>query len=465
MLLMRSHRWQSFAFLGGSLFILFFNLWGRTLENHDYLRYAEVAKEMIQTGDWIVPRLNGEIFIHKPPLLFWLIAIPSYLYGTVTPFLARLPSAFFAWIGGIVVYLWGRQILGDSRSGFISSGVLLSSYLYFSQGRMARTDMVFSVFVLLSLYFFYLGYQRGSVYLTVYSFTFIGLAGLTKGPVGLALPLSVIILFLLTQRQLKLLFQRGFLFGYFLMVLMLGLWLLPFLYHVGWDKAVEAWQATRILTRHAPFYLYGLRIWTDFAPWAVFLPFMMVKYWKKARNQDEIFLILWFLGLFCLLTFFPYRASKYLLPSFPALALLMGRFWRNRSTLLFWVFFLGAIVTWHGYEMKLIQGNEKRSPGIFIEKELRPFRKDNLFAYQMDIDLLGKINFYGDPIIPQVNGIEGLERQIVGKKEALVITPQKGIEELIKEGFRIIPIKIIEHKNMRFVLAKIQPSKSHGFKL
>ncbi|MGQ9846759.1 MAG: ArnT family glycosyltransferase, partial [Bacteroidales bacterium] len=74
-------------FISVSGFILLFNLWGRSLENHGYIRYAEVAREMIRSGDWIVPHLNGEIYIDKPPLLFWLIALPSYIYGSVTPFI------------------------------------------------------------------------------------------------------------------------------------------------------------------------------------------------------------------------------------------------------------------------------------------------------------------------------------------------------------------------------------------
>jgi 4-amino-4-deoxy-L-arabinose transferase-like glycosyltransferase len=261
--------------------------------------------------------------------LIWLIAIPSNLHGTITPFLARLPSAFFVWIGGIVVYLWGKQIFGDERSGLISSGILISSYLYFWQGRIARTDMVFSVIVLLSLYLFYLGYQRRSAYHTVFSFALIGLAGLTKGPVGLFLPLSVVILFLVTEQKLRLLTQRRFLLGYCMVGLFLCLWLLPFLSHVGWNKAVEVWQQTKILTRHAPFYLYGYRIWIDFAPWSLFLPSLLFYYWRKKKSQDEKFLLLWGSVLFCILTLFPVRASKYLLPAFPALALLMGGFWEK----------------------------------------------------------------------------------------------------------------------------------------
>ncbi len=472
---MRLNRVPLLVFLGGSLFILLFNLWGRTLENHDYLRYAEVAKEMVQSGDWIVPHFNGEIYLHKPPFLFWLIAFPSKIFGSVTPFLARLPSAIFAWIGGMVVYLWGRKIWAGERYGLISAGVLISSYLYFWQGRIARTDMVCSVLVLLSLYFFYLRYHedtpdssslplspvkgRGryrNYLLTETSFIFMGMAGLTKGPVGLLLPLSVIALFLLVKRELRLLIQRDFLSGYFLAAFVLGAWLVPFLSHVGWGKALEVWQETKILTRQEPFYLYGYRIWIDFAPWSIFLPSLLFYFWKKEKNRDEKFLILWFFSLFSLLTLYPFRASKYLLPAFPALALLVGGFCRNRSTSLFWIIFLSAITVWHGYEFKLVRGNENRSRGILIKKELRPFWRDISFAYRMDIDILGKINFYRDTIIPQVNRIKDLKRRIGGRKAIFILTPQIGIEDLIQEGFYITPVKIIEHKGTNFILVKIQ---------
>lgn len=473
------------TFLGGSLFILFFNLWGRTLENHDYLRYAEVAKEMIQSGDWVVPRYNGQVFIHKPPFLFWLIAFPSKAFGHVTPFLARLPSAFFAWIGVAVVYLWGRKVWGDDRSGFIASGILLSSYLYFWQGRIARTDMVFSVLVLLSIYFFYLrvhedtselppprpspiigeevirtspAYGRGrfrNYLLTGLSFAFMGVAGLTKGPVGFLFPLLVMILFLLVQRQARLLTQGDFLLGSFIMALVMGSWLTPFLIRLGWENALEIWKETRILSRQAPFYLYGYRAWVDFAPWSVFFPSLFIYYWKKKRHPDEKFLILWFFDLFFSLTLFPGRSSKYLLPAFPALALLMGGFWRNRSTALFWVLFLCAIAVWHGYELKLVRGNENRSPGILIEKELTPFRRDIFFAYRMDVDTLGKINFYGDPIIPQTNKADELKQRVGGRKEILVVMPRDAAKDLIQGGIRLTFMRTIEHKGINFILAKI----------
>jgi 4-amino-4-deoxy-L-arabinose transferase-like glycosyltransferase len=114
--------WIIGCFIIGSGLILFFNLWGRSLENHGYLQYAEVAREMVRSGDWVVPHANGEVFIDKPPLLFWLIAIPSCLYGSVTPLIARLPSFFAAWIGVFILFLWGKRVYGRITTNFWSSG-------------------------------------------------------------------------------------------------------------------------------------------------------------------------------------------------------------------------------------------------------------------------------------------------------------------------------------------------------
>ena len=60
----KEDRWVTGVFVAVSGLLLFFNLWGRSLENHGYLRYAEVAREMIRSGDWIVPRLNGEVYLN-----------------------------------------------------------------------------------------------------------------------------------------------------------------------------------------------------------------------------------------------------------------------------------------------------------------------------------------------------------------------------------------------------------------
>jgi 4-amino-4-deoxy-L-arabinose transferase-like glycosyltransferase len=447
-----------FAFFGGCAFLLFFNLWGRSLENQDYLRYAEVAREMIRSGDWIVPRFNGEVFIHKPPLLFWLIALPSTFYGTVTPFIARLPSAFFAWIGAFVVYLWGRKLWGEDRFGLISSGVLISSYLYFWQGRIARTDMLFSVLILISLYFFYISdREERSYFFASLSFISIGLAGLTKGPVGILFPLLIIFLFLLSQKRLKRFIQAEFILGYLIILFISGAWVLPFLYQVGWDSAYQVWKESKIITRQAPFYLYGLRIWVDFAPWSFFLPFLFYHFWKKEKKTDEVFLWIWFIGLFLLLTLFPAKASKYLLPAFPALALLIGEFWQKRSLLLFGVLFLGSVVAWHGNEFRLIRQNEVRTYGLKLSNELKPYQNKDILGYRIDGDILGKLSFYGDQTIVGVNQLEELKKKIKGRGEITLVTTEMGFQELIHNRIEVALLKKVDYKKGSLILTQIRP--------
>jgi 4-amino-4-deoxy-L-arabinose transferase-like glycosyltransferase len=452
---MKSRNRFFLAFLGGVGFLLLFNLWGRHLENQDYLRYAEVAREMIRSGDWVVLRYNGEIYLHKPPVLFWLIALPSNIYGSVTPFLARLPAAFFAWVGAGVVYLWGRKLWGEDREGLIAAGILVSSYLYFREGRIAKTDMVFSIFILLSLYFFYLSYQRGRSFgLSILCCVFMAMAGLTKGPIGVLFPSMIILLFLLRERRLTLLIQKEFLLGYLIVILLFGLWIIPLIHRVSWDSAVRAWQETRILTRRDPFYVYGYRTWIDFAPWSLFLPSLIYYYWKKVRRREEEFLILWFISLFVLLTLFPVRSAKYFLPAFPALALLMGGFWRKKSLFLFYVIFLSTLLAWHGFEYYLIQKNDIRKPGSVVFRELKEYQDKEILGYQMDIGVLATINFYEDRVISQTNQIEVLEEKAKRLDGIFVVTTETGLQNLIKKDFLITLIKKIDHREGSVFLVK-----------
>ena len=91
-----------FLILFGS-FAIFFNLGGRAVENKDYLRYAEIAREILEFKDWTMLRNQGEIYVDKPPLHFWLIAGTYKILG-VTPFAARIPSAMAALAGILTVF-------------------------------------------------------------------------------------------------------------------------------------------------------------------------------------------------------------------------------------------------------------------------------------------------------------------------------------------------------------------------
>lgn len=441
--------------------ILFFNLWARSLENHDYLRYAEVAREMIRSGEWVVSRLNGEIFIDKPPLLFWLIGIPSSLFGSVTPLIARLPSFLSAWIGIVVLFLWGKRVYKTTESGLIAGGILLSSYQYFFQARIAKTDMLLCLLILLSLYFFYLGYEesRKRRYpLYVLSFFLMGLGILAKGPFGLFPPFIIILVFLIKEGRWKILIGKEFILGYIVLGMTILPWVLLFIHRVGLDQTIALVKENQILTRKAPIYFYLIEIWPQFSPWSLLLPFLAIGIWRRRGgvwHSRESFFLIWFVVFFVILTLFKFRASRYLLPALPPLALMMGGMWKKKMAL-FLIPLLVFVLAWHSVELYRASRNAFSSPGFVFAKELGPsVRGSELFSYRLDIRILEKINFYLDPIKPilalkDVENVSDLVRKD-GRKSILM--PKEAYEEdRLQKRLNFHSSQVFHYKGERLVL-------------
>lgn len=452
--------WTIGGLLTASSLILFFNLWARSLENHDYLRYAEVTREMIRSGDWIVPHLNGEIYLDKPPLLFWFMAIPSTLYGSVTPLIARLPCALSAWIGVLLLFLWGREIYGTTQSGLISGGILLSSYQYFFQARMAKTDMILCILILLSLYFFHIGYHgvKGKSYLSYgLSFFFMGLGVLTKGPFGL-IPLPIILIFLIKEGRWRIWIGREFLMGYAILLLTILPWPLLFIKRLGWEKSIELVKGTQILTRKAPVYFYFIQIWVQFFPWSLLLPILFIYLCRRKgevwKSRESIFLI-WFMTIFILLTLFQYRVSRYLLSALPPLALMIGGMWKKKI-FFFLIPFLFFILLWHSVNMHWILKDSYHSQGKILTEELKPFLKGSaLFGFQLDQSTKEEINFYLDPLvpIPMLKDSESLFEQLKRGEKELVLMPIEVFAKVRNQDESLIMlVKEFQYKKGKLVL-------------
>jgi len=443
---------------------LFFNLWAKSLENHDYLRYAEVAREMIRSGEWVVPHLNGEVFIDKPPLLFWLIAIPASLYGSVTPLIARLPSALSAWICVIILFLWGKRIYGTIQSGLIAGGILLSSYQYFFQARIAKMDMLLCLFILLSLYFFYLGYgEFGRRRYLFYGLSFfsIGLGTLTKGPFWLFIPLLIISIFLIKERRWRIWISKEFFFGYGILGLTILPWIFLFLHRMGLEESITLVKETPILTRHAPIYFYFIQIWGQFFPWSLLLPFLFFYLWKQRMEfwySGESFFFIWFIVIFILLTLFKYRTSRYLLPALPPLALMIGGVWRKRGVY-FLISLLFIISVWHVREYYWIKKDLSYSPGMILAGELRPYIKEStLSGYRLDISTVEEMNFYLDRVIPILRKTEDFSEQLRRGEERRILMPKKIYEEVrIQGGFSMVLVQEFLYKKGKLVLVSVRP--------
>ena len=145
------------ALLSGVL--IFWNLGGAALIDWDESIYAAVAREMAEGGDWLTLHWNRETFFEKPPLYFWLTAGMFKIFG-VSEFAARFWSALAGVLGTCVVYLFGKKLFGRV-AGILAGLVLATTIHWVFQSRNGMLDVFAATLILLTLYFFWLGWERG----------------------------------------------------------------------------------------------------------------------------------------------------------------------------------------------------------------------------------------------------------------------------------------------------------------
>jgi 4-amino-4-deoxy-L-arabinose transferase-like glycosyltransferase len=325
------------------LFILGVGRWD--LWNPDEPRYAQVAKEMVERGDWILMHVNGEMYVDKPPLFFWLIALSSFLWQGFTSFSARFPSAFLSTLTVLLTFFLGKKLYG-SRTGFLSAVVLATSFEFAYLSTRANIDATLTFFTTASLFFFFEWYphgkgkgggERDEGSLSIYGFyASMGLATLAKGPVGFILPLLVSLVYLLVQKDWKAMKRMRLLTGMALLVVIVLSWYLPAVLKGGQTFLNETLLHQTIVrfakgTSHVrPPYYYLFNFPVDFLPWFLFLPGAVVYGFSKRReaiSKDFLFLLIWFVVIFIFFSFSKGKRAIYLLPLYPAASLLVGRFW------------------------------------------------------------------------------------------------------------------------------------------
>src|SRR5262245_21780883 len=121
----------------------------RPLANPDEGRYAEIPREMLASGDWITPHLNGLAYVEKPPLQYWATALTYQLFG-VNEWTARLWTLLAAWLDVALVYGFARRVWG-SRVATIAGALLATSVLHFAMGQILTLDMAFTLLLTATL--------------------------------------------------------------------------------------------------------------------------------------------------------------------------------------------------------------------------------------------------------------------------------------------------------------------------
>ena len=325
-----------------------FMLGNRALSVPDEGRYVEIPREMVTTGDYITPRLNGVKYFEKPVLFYWLESFSIKLFG-LRGYTLRLWPALFSLFGCLAVYVAGRRLYGR-RSGLIAAAVLATNLLYYGLGRAIILDMPVSVLLTAALLSFLIGMHevpgpRRRLYLWSF-YAFSALAVLTKGLIGMLIPGMVIGAWIMVLGEWRVLKTMYLPTGLALFLLIAAPWHImvgranPEFFHFYFIQEHFLRYLTTMHSRYQPPWFFIPIILLGLFPWSVFLV-QAIKHnlpstWRERHeHRDALFLILW-AGLVFL--FFSASGSKlvpYILPVFPPLALLIGRYlsdaWDSRD--------------------------------------------------------------------------------------------------------------------------------------
>ena len=336
----RSHPFLTLCLVGGYLSFVGIS---HELWTPDEPRDAAVGKAMWVTGEWVIPRLNGEPFLEKPPLYWWSQSAIFALFGYATPTLARLPSALFGYASLLLTYLLGRPFF-SARSCLLAGLILLTTALFMVTTHWIVVDnaLLFSVTGAWTV-FVYAQKRAGAArqWLLFGLYLFLALAFLAKGIVGLGIPVLGMMVYLLWSGQLRRFVGWHLLPGGALVAGVATLWLW-FLWLEGGPESLETFLVYNQFGRffpgtvvykgghERPFWYYFVNTPADLLPWTPFVLLAAITAWRHwdrlfdAERDGARLCASATLPVFFALSLAGTKRGLYLLPIFPLIALLVG---------------------------------------------------------------------------------------------------------------------------------------------
>ncbi len=324
------------------------------------VRIAETAREMLASGDWIVPRYNGDLRLQKPPLPYWLTAA-SYQAAGVSALTTRLPAVMFGMLCALLIWHWGKRESGTSIAAN-STLVLVASYLGLRYFRSGEADAILLFFTSAACL---LGYdilhgRHDATRRLLFGLT-LGLGFLSKGPAALAIPwLTLLAMAAIDYRTTGLHPSLRHFFSLpgvaLLLVTAFGwyawiLWQMPDIAQHFFSKQVDE---TFVSGTHAkPVWWYCIHWFEFFAPWGVLLlPAAWMSYRQHRSTTPALvrFAWVWLAVVFILLAATVNKQMQYALLFAPPLAIILGHYlalarggFAKLNRILFWIFCIAAL--------------------------------------------------------------------------------------------------------------------------
>lgn len=328
--------WLILAALWGLLLVLAAL---RPLAVPDEGRYAEVGRWMLQSGDWLVPRLNGIPFFHKPPLLHWLQVGAMTLFG-VHVWSVRLAPALSAGLMLLALYLSARTVVGElvARRAAVMLG---SSLAFLVGGQYVNHDMLVGAWISVAIWCFALAFLHGDrphAGLARLGYVACALGVMSKGLIGLALPGLVLLVWLLWTRQLRKVLYLPWFSGLALFALIAVPWFVlaqqryPGLFEYLFGTQQFARYTGKGFNNPRPWWFYLAGMLLLLFPWAFWALAQIGRARRVAPAQDPRVVALCWCWVIAIVGFFSVPRSKligYILPVMPALALLAALGWQR----------------------------------------------------------------------------------------------------------------------------------------
>ncbi|MEJ2596046.1 MAG: glycosyltransferase family 39 protein [bacterium] len=309
---------------------------GIDLMDNDATQYSTIAMQMKDSGNYLEPVWRDWEYLDKPPLLFWLSSWFFSLFGT-GHFAYRLPSILVNLLGIYSTYKLGKKLYNE-QTGLIAAVIFATTFANFVVNHDVRTDTMLTGFTVFSLWQLleYLDNKRISHF--IWTFIGIGLSMLTKGPIGIMVPILAAGPYLIFRKRWKDLFRPEWLLGLLIIAIVLSPMVIGLYRQHGWT-GIEFYfwnQSFGRLTgenywvdNSGPFFFVHSFLWS-FLPWTLLALVAYIKKWivligKKEQNPEILCLsgiTLVFIGM----SMSSYKLPHYIYVVFPLVAILTGAF-------------------------------------------------------------------------------------------------------------------------------------------
>jgi 4-amino-4-deoxy-L-arabinose transferase-like glycosyltransferase len=318
--------------------IWFGNLEYRKLIKPDEGRYAEIPREMVASGDWVTPHLNDFKYFEKPPLQYWATAVAYEVFGE-HQWSSRLWTALTGFLGILLTGFVGMRLFGRT-AGLYAALILGSSTLYVLMAHVNTLDMGVTFFITLGIFSLLLAQKEQAIPIRrnwmMLAWAAMALAVLSKGLMGLILPGAALFLYSVFNRDIAIWLRMHWISGllaffavaapWFVLVMQANPEFFQFFFiHEHFERFL-----TKVHARYQPWHYFVPILLFGMLPWTLLMFDAVLRTWRDTAAQArhfsaERFLLVWVVFVYLFFSLSSSKLPSYLLPMFPALALLMGK--------------------------------------------------------------------------------------------------------------------------------------------